>query len=60
MTYSGMMAEVSCINEIKKIKLENNKLKKIIDILESEILIKDYEIKTLQGRLTNAKKTKIT
>lgn len=55
MTYSGMMTEVNCVKQIKKIKLENNKLKKIIVRQEKEIdrLNKEVQVLNLQLQKLN-------
>ena len=41
--------------ELKKLKKENNQLKKTIDIIQTENDIKDYEIRILREKL-NAKR----
>lgn len=53
MTNSGIFDEPGCVEELKRYKREVKKLIKIIDGLESEIEIKEYEIKTLKERLKN-------
>jgi len=50
MTYSGIFDEVD-VKEIKKLKTEIDKLKKIIDDLETHATIKDFEIQKLKERL---------
>jgi len=55
MTNAGMFEEYDDSIELKKLKKENNKLKKIIDTLETHNDIKDYEIQTLKGRLKEKK-----
>ena len=55
MTHSGIFNEYDDSIELKKLRKENNQLKKTIDILETQITIKDYEIQTLREKL---KKTK--
>ena len=52
MTYSGIFDEVD-LKEVKKMKREIEKLKKIIDALETHITIKDFEIQNLKERLKN-------
>jgi len=51
MTYDNIFEEVGCPEELKRHKREITKLRKIIDSLETEITIKEYEIKTLKERL---------
>ena len=41
--------------ELKKLRKENNQLKKTIDIIQTENDIKDYEIRILREKL-NAKR----
>ena len=55
MTHEGMFEEHDDSIELKKLRIENNQLKKTIDIFETQITIKDYEIQTLREKL---KKTK--
>ena len=55
MTHEGMFNEYDDSIELKKLKKENNKQKKIIDTLETHNDIKDYEIQTLKGRLKEKK-----
>jgi len=50
MTYSGIFDEVD-VKEIKKLKTEIDKLKKIIDDLETNMNLKDFEIQKLKERL---------
>ena len=50
MTYSGIFDEVD-IKEVKKLKTEIEKLKKIIDDLETNMNLKDFEIQKLKERL---------
>ena len=50
MTYSGIFDEVDA-KEIKKLKTEIDKLKKIIDVLETNMNLKDFEIQKLKERL---------
>ena len=52
MTYSGIFDEVD-FKEVKKLKNEINKLKKIIDDLETHMNLKDFEIQKLKERLKN-------
>ena len=55
MTHEGMFNEHDHSIELKKLKTENNQLKKTIDILQTDNDIKDYEIQTLREKL-NAKR----
>ena len=55
MTNVGMFSEVDDSIELKKLRKENNQLKKTIDIIQTDNDIKDYEIQTLREKL---KKTK--
>ena len=52
MTYSGIFDEINP-KEVKKLKDEINKLKKIIDALETNMNLKDFEIQKLKERLKN-------
>jgi len=52
MTYSGIFDEVD-LKEVKKLKTEIEKLKKIIDDLETHMNLKDFEIQKLKERLKN-------
>ena len=54
MTYSGIFDELNP-KEIKKLKAEIKKLKKIIDDLETHMNLKDFEIQSLKERLKNEK-----
>ena len=51
MTYSTIFDEHDDSIELKKLRTENNQLKKTIDILETDNDIKDYEIQILKGKL---------
>jgi len=51
MTYDNIFEEVGCPEELKRHKREITKLRKIIDSLETEITVKEYEIKTLKERI---------
>ena len=53
MTYSGIFDETDCKQELKRHKRFIKKQQAIIDSLETEIEIKEYEIKTLKERLKN-------
>ena len=50
MTYSGIFDEVD-LKQVKKLKAEIKKLKKIIDDLETHMNLKDFEIQSLKERL---------
>ena len=52
MTYSGIFDEVD-LKQVKKLKAEIKKLKKIIDDLETHMNLKDFEIQSLKERLKN-------
>ena len=54
MTYSGIFDEVD-LKQVKKLKAEIKKLKKIIDDLETHMNLKDFEIQSLKERLKNEK-----
>ncbi len=51
MTHEGMFNEYDDSIKLKKLKTENNQLKKTIDILQTDNDIKDYEIQILKGKL---------
>ena len=55
MTYETIFDEHDDSIELKKLKTENNQLKKTIDIIQTENDIKDYEIRILREKL-NAKR----
>ena len=55
MTYETIFDEHDDNIELKKLKKENNQLKKTIDIIQTENDIKDYEIRILREKL-NAKR----
>ena len=50
-----MFNEYDDIIELKKLRKENNQLKKTIDIIQTDNDIKDYEIRILREKL-NAKR----
>ena len=60
MTHEGMFNEYDDSIELKKLKTENNQLKKTIDILETDNDIKDYEIQILKGKLNEQKNKNTT
>jgi hypothetical protein len=55
MTYETIFDEHDDSIELKKLRKENNQLKKTIDIIQTENDIKDYEIITLKERLKEKK-----
>jgi len=55
MTYETIFDEHDDSTELKKLKKENNQLKKTIDILQTDNDIKDYEIRILKERLKEKK-----
>ena len=55
MTYETIFDEHDDSIEVKKLRTENNQLKKTIDIIQTENDIKDYEIRILREKL-NAKR----
>ena len=55
MTNVGMFEEYDDSIELKKLRKENNQLKKTIDIISTDNDIKDYEIQTLREKLKKIK-----
>jgi len=55
MTHEGMFEEYDDSIKLKKLRIENNQLKKTIDIISTDNDIKDYEIRILREKL-NAKR----
>jgi hypothetical protein len=55
MTYETIFDEHDDSIELKKLRTENNQLKKTIDIIQTDNDIKDYEIRILREKL-NAKR----
>ena len=51
MTYSTIFDDVELKLELKRYKREVNKLRKIIDILETDLSVKEYENRQLKERL---------
>jgi septal ring factor EnvC (AmiA/AmiB activator) len=51
MTYSTIFDDAELKLELKRYKREVNKLRKIIDILETDLSVKEYEIRQLKERL---------
>jgi len=56
MTHEGMFNEYDDSIKLKKLRTENNQLKKTIDIIQTENNIKDYEIQTLREKLNEKRK----
>ena len=56
MTYETIFDEHDDSIELKKLKKENNQLKKTIDIIQTENDIKDYEIRILREKLNEKRK----
>jgi len=54
MTYSGIFDEVD-YKEVKKLKTEIEKLKKTIDLFETDNNIKDYHINKLKDEIKDLK-----
>jgi len=55
MTYSTIFDDAELKLELKRYKREVNKLRKIIDILETDLSVKEYENRQLKERLKNEK-----
>jgi len=55
MTYSTIFDEHDDSIEVKKLKKENNQLKKTIDTLETDIGIKDWHINRLKDEIKELK-----
>ena len=55
MTYSTIFEDAELKLELKRYKREVNKLRKIIDILETDLSVKEYENRQLKERLKNEK-----
>jgi hypothetical protein len=55
MTYSTIFNDAQLKLELKRYKREVNKLRKIIDILETDLSVKEYENRQLKERLKNEK-----
>lgn len=51
MTYSTIFEDAELKSELKRYKREVDKLGKIIDILETDLSVKEYEIRQLKERL---------
>ena len=56
MTHEGMFNEYDDSIKLKKLRTENNQLKKTIDIIQTENDIKDYEIRILREKLNEKRK----
>jgi len=55
MTYSTIFDEHNDSIEVKKLRKENNQLKKTIDTLETDIGIKDWHINRLKDEIKELK-----
>ena len=55
MTYSTIFNDAQLKLELKRYKREVSKLRKIIDILETDLSVKEYENRQLKERLKNEK-----
>ena len=55
MTYETILDKHDDSIELKKLRKENNQLKKTIDIIQTDNDIKDYEIRILKERLKEKK-----
>ena len=51
MTYSTIFEDAELQQELKRYKREVDKLRKVIDILETDLSVKEYEIRQLKERL---------
>jgi regulator of replication initiation timing len=51
MTYSTIFEDAELKSELKRYKREVDKLRKIIDILETDLSVKEYENRQLKERL---------
>jgi septal ring factor EnvC (AmiA/AmiB activator) len=56
MTYSTIFKDAELQKELKRYKREVDKLRKVIDILETDLSVKEYEIRQLKERLNDSKK----
>ena len=55
MTNVGMFEEIDLNHKFRKLKRENQKDKKTIDVLTTDNDIKDYEIRTLKEKINKLK-----
>jgi len=51
MTYSTIFEDAELQKELKRYKREVDKLRKVIDILETDLSVKEYEIRQLKERI---------
>jgi hypothetical protein len=51
MTYSTIFEDAELKSELKRYKREVDKLRKIIDILETDLSVKEYENRQLKERI---------
>ena len=57
MTYSTIFEDAELQKELKRYKREVDKLRKVIDILETDLSVKEYEIRQLKERLKKHEKS---
>ena len=57
MTYSTIFDDAELKSELKRYKREVDKLRKIIDILETDLSVKEYENRQLKERLREHEKS---
>jgi len=57
MTYSTIFDDAELKSELKRFKREVDKLRKIIDILETDLSVKEYENRQLKERLREHEKS---
>ena len=57
MTYSTIFEDAELKSELKRYKREVDKLRKIIDILETDLSVKEYENRQLKERLREHEKS---
>ena len=55
MTYSTIFEDAELQKELKRYKREVDKLRKVIDKLETDLSVKEYEIRQLKERLKHGK-----
>ena len=55
MSYSTIFEDAVLQKELKRYKREVDKLRKVIDILETDLSVKEYEIRQLKERLKHGK-----
>jgi uncharacterized coiled-coil DUF342 family protein len=57
MTYSTIFKDAELQKELKRYKREVDKLRKVIDILETDLSVKEYEIRQLKERIKKHEKS---